>query len=66
MNYNYPHYPHFNAELGASEKQTESYIRYGEGASQLATPLCAKSTSGVSPITRGKQGGAVRKVWNEK
>ncbi len=62
----YPHYPHFDTELGASEKQTGPYVSYGKGALHLATPLYTKNISGASLATWGKQDGALRKVRNEK
>ena len=43
--------------LGASEEQTELYLRYSKGVPQLATPRFAKSTSDATS-SAGWQAGA--------
>lgn len=37
-----------DALQGSDEQRTESYQVYGEGAAQLVTRQCAKSTGGVT------------------
>src|SRR3990172_4247487 len=46
---------------GDDEKQTESYKKYGEGASQSATQRFAESKSGATSLARG-QAHALRRV----
>jgi TatD DNase family protein len=52
---------YLSAVQGDSEKQTDSYMPYGEGVSELVTKNSAKSGSRVSG-SAGKQGVAVRKI----
>ena len=52
---------HLEAELGANEARTEPYNKYGEGALELATTLCAKSSSGVGG-SAVEQAAAVRRL----
>ena len=54
--------PSYSDEVqGDDEKQTESYKKYGEGASQLATQRFAESRNGATSLARG-QVHAIRRV----
>jgi glutamyl-tRNA synthetase len=52
---------HFDVRQGAGEKRTEPYMKYGEGASEPATPHDTKSTGRV-PSSAGQQAGAVQRI----
>lgn len=54
---------HLDAPLGASEAQTEAYLRYAEGALELATKRSVKSTCSVSGLAKKQAMAILGCIW---